>query len=152
MKAPYKYPYISMFVIGYYFLEHQGYYYKLRKYFGYPEVDEINYVVSMTPEKLVKLGKVPNRLMLLYCYQNEKEEEIKEIKSVARKSKEKKRSPILFGEINCKENDQACKEMSLKSFPSLVLLKEGQSIGDYTGPLIKNKIMKFIKNSTPASD
>lgn len=146
MKAPYKYPYISMFIIGYYFLEHQGYYYKLRKYFGYPEVDEISYLVNLNPEKISKIGSIPNRLMLIYGHKNADEQHLHEMKSVARKCKEKKRSQIIFGEIDCDEYPDTCKGLGFVKDENLAFIKEGKVITDYSGPFLKPKILKFIRN------
>jgi len=146
MKAPYKYPYLSIFILGYYFLEHEGYYYKLRKYIGYPEVDEINYVVSLDDQKLSKLSSASNREMLLYCYTNPDQTHLSQLNKAAEKAKVKKRSPVLFGELDCTEN--TCQNLGVSSLPALVYLKEGTPTAYYTNSLEKKKILKFLKNQT----
>lgn len=56
VSLPYKYPYLTIFIVGYYIFEHLGYYYKIRNWLGFKEVNEISYLVPFTSETYGKLS------------------------------------------------------------------------------------------------
>lgn len=145
MRVPYKYPYVSMFIISYYLLEHQGYYYKLRKYFGYKEIDEIDFIVRLNQEKFRKMAHGTDRKMLVYCGEREEEEEVyRNFNKAARTAKEKKRSPVVFSYLNCQKDMEMCMKLNSK-VPSMTYLYEGEIVKTFDGPFTKRKILKFLK-------
>ena len=145
---PYKYPYLSIFILGYYFLEHQGYYYRLRSWMGYPEVDQINYLIKLTLDSFAKFSSVPNRKMFLYLHDTEDPALRNEFNKTARKAKEKKRSPVMFCEVDCSENRSLCCKIGIDKYPSFVVMNQDKVVGTYSGPFSKRKLLKFLGDST----
>ena len=143
MRAPYKYPYLSIFILGYYFLEHEGYYYKLRNYFGYSETDEVNYVVSMTDKNFDGITKAPGRKSIVFFHNNKNQQEMQEFKNLARKAKENLRSALVFGEFLCEGEKLLCNNLET---PSVLMLSEGNVVNTYSGPIQKKKLKKLLKN------
>ena len=147
MRAPYKYPYISIFIVSYYLLEHEGYYYKLRSYLGYKEINEIDYVVHMDPEKYQKLSSGPNRTLLLHCFSQFNSESARVFNVAAMKAKERKRSPVIFGDIDCSAYGDLCASLS-DVVPSAVLVRNQAPVSAYTGQFNKRKLLKLVKSES----
>ena len=146
MRAPYKYPYISIFIIGYYLLEHQGYYYRLRKYLGYKEVDEIDYVVHLDLEKFNKLAAGPSRRMLMHCYTESHEVTQRVFNKTAMKAKEKQRSPVIFSDVDCREQTALCQQLHAVC-PSMLYVVDKTPQQVFEGPFHKKKILKFLSKA-----
>jgi thioredoxin-like negative regulator of GroEL len=144
MRAPYKYPYLSIFILGYYFLEHEGYYYRIRSLFGYSETDDVSYVISMNQDNFNSMTKVPGRKSLIYFYKQIDQQHLIEFKKVAKKSKEKLRSPVVFGEVNCEYARDVCDKLNLPTFAFLV---QGNVLDYYNGVVEKRKIVKFLNKN-----
>ena len=158
MKAPYKYPYISIFILSYYFLEHEGYYYKLRSYFGYSVDDKINYVISIKDDNLQNIIQAPGRKAIVYYSGSSRasqtelpktagnassEDSQSEIfKKLARSYKEKLRSPLLFAEKPCTPNEELCSKYTT---PFLAYYFEGKFKSVWTGEFTKKKVKKSIR-------
>ena len=146
MKLPYKYPYVSIFIVSYYLLEHEGYYYKLRDYFGYPTTTEISSLVSLTSSNFDSITKAPGRKSLIFLNRSSEQTQKSEFNRIARKYKEKLRSPILFAETTCEESLRVCdKEYSLFS---LLLLNEGEVTKSTSDPVSKKAVKRMLKPNT----
>ena len=142
MRVPYKYPYLSIFIIGYYLLEHEGYYYRLKEYFGFFKSDSISYVVQLNQHNFDTMTKAPGRKAIIYIHKDYQEEHITEFQKIARKYKEKLRSSLLFGEVMCDERIEICLNSPI---PSLLYLNEGKIIKSFSGSVDKKVIKRLIK-------
>lgn len=158
MKAPYKYPYISIFILSYYLLEHEGYYYKLRNYFGYSVDSKVNYVIPIKDENLPNIIKAPGRKAVVYYSSNSQAvptEESKKLenspsedsqseiyKKLARSYKEKLRSPLIFAEKACTTTEELCTKYAA---PFLAFFFEGSLKSVSTGEFSKKKVKKSIR-------
>lgn len=143
MRVPYKYPYLSIFIIGYYLLEHEGYYYRIKEFFGYSDNEAISYVVELNLDNIGMRTKAPGRKAVVYAYQQYQEEEIKTFAKIARKYKEKLRSPLVFGEIQCTEEIEICKSADK---PFLAFVNEGVVTKISKGVIEKKKVKNLIKD------
>lgn len=147
MRAPYKYPYISIFILGYYFLEHEGYYYKLRSFFGYSVDEKINYVISLEKGGSTNLTKAPGRKSLIHYWDVQNAEHSEIFKKLARSYKEKLRSPLIFADKPCSPDDEICKQHFK---PFIAYYFEGTVQSTLDGEFNKKKIKKFIKGINKA--
>ena len=142
MRLPYKYPYLSIFIVGYYLLEHEGYYYKLKKHFGYSDPDNISYVIKFDQNNLDLMTKAPGRKVVVYAHESLKENEMKLYSKIAKRYKETLRSPIIFGEMLCNDEIEVCRSSSR---PFLMLFHEGKIERITEGVVDKKKIKHIIK-------
>mmetsp|Transcript_12965 Transcript_12965/g.24080 ORF Transcript_12965/g.24080 Transcript_12965/m.24080 type:complete len:150 (+) Transcript_12965:1258-1707(+) len=145
----YKYPYLSIFIVSYYLLEHQGYYYSLRRLFGYAEQDDVNYLVPINKSAFTQLAKAPDRKFILALHSGSTASEaLAEAKKAAKKAKERKCSPVLFGEVDCDLEGEFCRELGYKSPSEIVLVEGGKVSQSLTGEIDKKKILKLMKKAT----
>ena len=151
MQRPYKYPYLTVLILGYYWLEHEGYYYKIRDWLGYKEEDELSFVMPLGPQALAKLSAVPGRQIVVLS-RNAKEEPVEtEVRKAAKKAKERKQSPVLFGSVDCSQFSDFCKEKGWAEYPQLTYIRDGAQLRTFSGPFLKPKILKFIKQAQLSS-
>lgn len=141
MRLPYKYPYVSIFILGYYFLEHEGYYYKLRNYFGYSQKQNINYVITLADDSLQNLKNTPGRKTFVYYWRQKDDEKINFYQELARHFKEKYRSPIMFTERFCNEDEKICIE---NKTPFYAIMKEGEVLSVLQGDIEKKGMKKRL--------
>lgn len=143
----YKYPYLSIFIVGYYLLEHQGYYYKLREIFGYSEDDEVNYLVPVNRQAFTQLAKAPDRkFMLLMRTDTSQPQALVEAKQAAKKAKERLCSPIIFGEVDCGADTEFCKELGQQRPTEFVYVDGGKTREHLQGEIEKKTVLKFLKH------
>jgi hypothetical protein len=147
MRAPYKYPYLSIFILSYYFLEHEGYYYKLKKYFGSSENTSASYIIRFNDENFSSLAKAPGRKALVYFYDSPDESQILALQKIARSYKEKLRSPIIFADVQCGKGLGVCENVPR---PCLAFFHEGDMI-KRTNEQISKKVVKKILKASPSS-
>jgi hypothetical protein len=146
VKLPYKYPYLTVFIVGYYTFEHLGYYYKIRKWLGYKEVEKPSYLIDLTDASLGRLNAMAP--MFVWLSQNAVTGETREeLEKAARKAKERKRSGVIYGAIDC--NAESCDRFSTLSRNQGVFLPKGatEAPAVFSGELRSKKILKFVANS-----
>ena len=60
---------------------------------------------------------------------------------------EEKSDVIIIGKINVDENSQTATKFGIRGIPTLMLFKNGESIGTQVGALSKNDLEKFIADN-----
>ena len=86
--------------------------------------------------------------MFLYLHDTEDPALRNEFNKTARKAKEKKRSPVMFCEVDCSENRNLCSRIGIDKYPSFVVMNQDKVVGTYSGPFSKRKLLKFLRDST----
>ncbi len=100
VKLPYKYPYLTIFIVGYYTFEHLGYYYKIRRWLGYREVEKPSYLIQLSNESLTRFNAMAP--MFVHLLKGDVVGEEREmLEKAARKAKERKRSGVVYGTLDC---------------------------------------------------
>jgi hypothetical protein len=141
----YKYPYLSMFIVGYYLFEHQGYYYRLRELLGHAEDEEVNYLIPLNRQSFTQLAKAQDRKFMLLMHPGDAQAPaLTEMKKAAKKAKERKCSPVLFGEVNCSNEAEFCSELGRVHPTELIFVEKGQAKQALEGEIDKKKVLKFI--------
>lgn len=115
---------------------------------GYPEIDQINYLIKLTLDSFNRLSSVPNRKIFLYLYNSEDSALRNEFNKTARKAKEKKRSPVMFCEVDCSSEKPLCEKLSILKYPSFAILNQDKVMSTYSGPYSKRKLLKFLRDNT----
>lgn len=147
MRRPYKYPYLTVLILGYYWLEHEGYYYKIRGWLGYKDDEELSYVMPLGPQSLDKLRAIPGRQLLLLTSAHSDPALDSELRKAAKKAKERKQSPVIFSTFNCQEFSTYCQEQAWGEQPQLNYIHSGAVRQTFAGPFLKQKILKFLKQA-----